>query len=143
VGPNHYKSASYVHVLKLPPFWPVDPNLRFAQVEAQSACRRITSQCSKFDYIVSSLALRDLLADHAYDTLKAQLTKRTTASEQRSSSAKSWGTINPPSCCVACSGYWATVQGLLILSHQTHWSRASILSSLYTSARNLAVKLFP
>ena len=79
--------------VKLPPFWPADPELWFVQVEAQFACRRITSQRSKFDYVVSSLApeyaaeVRDLLlkppTDNPYDTLKAQLTKCTTASEQR------------------------------------------------------------
>lgn len=85
-------SASAVTV-KLPPFWPADPELWFAQVEAQFACRRITSERSKFDYVVSSLApefaaeVRDLLlkppTEHPYATLKTQLTKRTTASEQK------------------------------------------------------------
>ena len=63
------------------------------QVESQFSCRRITSQQTKFDHVVSSLApeyaaeVRDLLlhppVDNQYDTLKAQLTKRTSASEQK------------------------------------------------------------
>ena len=79
--------------LRLPPFWPADPQLWFAQVEAQFACRRITSQLSKFGCVVSSLSpefaaeVRDLLlsppAENPYSVLKAQLTKHTTLSEQR------------------------------------------------------------
>lgn len=79
--------------LKLPPFWPADPELWFAQVEAQFACRRITAQKAKFDHVVSSLMpefaseVRDLLlrppADRPYDVLREQLTRRTAASEQR------------------------------------------------------------
>ena len=79
--------------LKLPPFWPSDPELWFAQVEDQFACQHITSQRSMFNYIVSSLTpefaveVWDLLlkppADNPYNQLKEQLTKCTTASEQR------------------------------------------------------------
>lgn len=79
--------------LKLPPFWPADPELWFAQIEAQFSCRRITSQRSRFDHVVSSLSpefaaeVRDLLlhppADNPYLALKEQLTKRTALSEQR------------------------------------------------------------
>lgn len=79
--------------IKLPPFWPADPELWFVQVEAQFACRKITSQKSKFDHVVSSLApeyaaeVRDLLisppTDNPYTTLRTQLIKRTTASDQR------------------------------------------------------------
>lgn len=63
------------------------------QVEAQFSCRRITSQKSRFDYVVASLSpdyaaeVRDLLLrpppDNPYTALKEQLTKRTTLSEQR------------------------------------------------------------
>lgn len=79
--------------IKLLPFWPADPEVWFAQVEAQFSCRRITSLRSRFDYVVSSLTpefaaeVRDLLlrppADNPYTALKEQLTKCTALSEQR------------------------------------------------------------
>lgn len=61
-------------------------------MEAQFTTRNIRAQCTKFDYIVASLApefateVRDLIlrppADNPYDALKEQLIKRTTVSEQ-------------------------------------------------------------
>lgn len=79
--------------IKIPPFWPADPEVWFAQVDAQFNTRSITSQKTKFDHIVSSLTpeiameVRDIILHPPertpYDTLKDQLIARTTASEQR------------------------------------------------------------
>ena len=79
--------------IKLPPYWPSDPQLWFVQAEAQFALRGINVQKTMFDYVVACLSpefateVRELLIrppDEApYDKLKALLIKRTTASEQK------------------------------------------------------------
>ena len=79
--------------IKLPPFWPSDPQIWFAQVEAQFATRGITAQRTMFDYIIANLSpeyateIRGLIlrppGENPYDKVKEQLIKRTAASEQR------------------------------------------------------------
>ena len=79
--------------IKLRPFWPTDPTVWFLQIEAQFNTRGITSQQTRFEYVIASLSpeiaceVRDLLItppeDRPYDTLKAELVKRTAASAQR------------------------------------------------------------
>ena len=79
--------------LKLPPFWPGDPELWFAQVEVQFALRGITAQTTKFSYVMASLTqeyaheVRDVLlhppTDDPFTHLKQQLIARLCASEQK------------------------------------------------------------
>ena len=79
--------------LQIPPFWPADPCLWFAQVEAQFTTRSIASQKTQFDHIIASLSpefameVRDLILNPPeatpYDTLKAQLIQHTAASAQQ------------------------------------------------------------
>ena len=73
-------------------FWPVDPEVWLAQVEAQFTTGGVTAQNARFEYVVSSLGpefameVRDLIlkppADNSYDTLKAKVIKCTAASKQ-------------------------------------------------------------
>ena len=87
------RQVTAVVQIELSPYWPADPQIWFAQVEAQFATRGISSQWAKFDYIVSSLApeivteVQDLILqppdDTPYDKLNEQLIKRTAASEQK------------------------------------------------------------
>ena len=74
--------------VKIPPFWPSDPEIWFMQVESQFAVKRVTSQMTRYHHVVATLSpaiaseLRDLIRnpprDRPYDTLKELLIRRTT-----------------------------------------------------------------
>ena len=78
--------------VKIPPFWSNNPALWFLQVEAQLTLKDITSQLTKFHYIVSSLEpqvalhVRTLIlnppAAARYDALKTALLQSFTPSNQ-------------------------------------------------------------
>lgn len=79
--------------VKIPPFWPSDPELWFAQVEAQFALKQITAQKTKFSHVVAALSpeaateVRDLVlsppATNPFDVLKASLTERVSLSKRQ------------------------------------------------------------
>ncbi|XP_064479203.1 uncharacterized protein LOC135392419 [Ornithodoros turicata] len=85
-------STLHAVAVKIPPFWPADPALWFANIEAQFALRGISAQQTKFFHVVGALGpneaseVRDVItnppAANPFDALKDALTKRTTASEQ-------------------------------------------------------------
>ena len=92
-APDHATAPVSAVSVKLPPYWPNDPVIWFAQVEAQFLTRGITSELTKYSYVIASLQpsiaqeVRDLLintpADQPYTKLKEELIKRTSESEQK------------------------------------------------------------
>ena len=61
--------VSAVQLCKLPPFWPEDPDTWIEQVEAQFHLRRVTSDSTKFYYLVA--ALDPATARRLRDTIKS------------------------------------------------------------------------
>lgn len=83
----------YKVAVRVPPFWPEEPEIWFAQVEGQFAISGITSDATKFHYIISQLdnrysrEVKDIIisppVNDKYGKLKAELIKRLTASNEK------------------------------------------------------------
>lgn len=79
--------------VRVPPFWPEEPALWFAQVESQFVLSKITTDETKFCYLVAQLdhqyaaEVKDVItnppATDKYVKLKSELIKRLTASQER------------------------------------------------------------
>lgn len=77
---------------RLPPFWVEEPEVWFAQVESQFAIAGITTDSTKFHYIISQLEntyateIKDVItnppATDKYPKLKSELIKRLTKSKE-------------------------------------------------------------
>lgn len=69
--------------IKLPPFWKLDPELWFAQIEAQFVTANVVSDATKYYYVVGTIEsdilsqVADLIkqppAHNKYQALKARL----------------------------------------------------------------------
>lgn len=78
--------------VKVPPFWPEEPALWFAQVESQFVLSRITTDDTKFCYLVAQLdhqyavEVKDVITNppvtDKYLKLKTELIKRLSASKE-------------------------------------------------------------
>ena len=60
--------------IKLLPFWPKDPVIWFAQAEASFRRKSITSELTKFDYFVMTLAQETALQGSVRDNDNFQIT---------------------------------------------------------------------
>ncbi|XP_076660395.1 uncharacterized protein LOC143363740, partial [Halictus rubicundus] len=77
--------------IKIPPFWPEQPELWFRQIEAQFALNGITADTTKFYYILSqlepkyALEVQDIFINppeaNKYGTLRSELLKRLSATQ--------------------------------------------------------------
>ena len=84
--------TAYAISLKLPDFWPSDPELWFAQVEALFEAQNITQEKTKFAHIVRVLParyaseVRDIILrppEQPYKAIKEELQKRVCMSRRQ------------------------------------------------------------
>lgn len=94
---NDMRMSSDIEVFKvgvrLPPFWPEEPELWFAQVEGQFKISGITGDATKFYYVVGQLdsefskEIKDIIinppVDNKFIKLKTELIKRLTTSKEK------------------------------------------------------------
>lgn len=79
--------------IRIPPFWPEEPAVWFAQIEGQFSISNIFSDSTKFYYVVGQLEpqyaseVKDIILNPPetgkYDKLKSELIKRLSASQER------------------------------------------------------------
>ncbi|XP_069356032.1 uncharacterized protein [Maniola hyperantus] len=93
VRPRKKRAPSEYMKIRIPPFWPEDPELWFAQIEGQFEIAGVVSENTKFYYITSNLSsqyskeVKDIITSppdrNRYTKLKEELIKRLSASRDR------------------------------------------------------------
>lgn len=78
--------------VRVPPFWPEEPEIWFAQIEGQFVISNITADTTKFYYVIGHLEpqyakeVKDIITNppslNKYDKLKDELIKRLSASRE-------------------------------------------------------------
>lgn len=93
--PTEHPSSGEVNKvgIRVPPFWPQEPEIWFAQIEGQFAISGITSDTTKFYYVLGHLEnlysreVKDIIvrppATGKYEKLKTELIKRLSASNEK------------------------------------------------------------
>lgn len=91
--PADMSSSIFKVGVRVPPFWPEEPELWFAQIEGQFELSGISVDSTKFNYIISQLdpqharEVKDIIikppATGRYEKLKSELIKRLTASQEK------------------------------------------------------------
>ena len=85
-------AATYAISVKLPDFWPSDPELWFAQLEASFTAQKITQEQTKFAHVVRVLParyaseVRDIILrppERPYTAIKEALQKRVCISRRQ------------------------------------------------------------
>lgn len=89
---SSYSSINSVSV-KVPPFWPDEPELWFAQLESQFALANITIDSTKYNYVISNLdykyvtEIKDIIKSpptvNKYDKIKSELISRLSSSHEQ------------------------------------------------------------
>lgn len=79
--------------VRVPPFWPEEPEIWFAQVEGQFSISGINNDSTKFNYVIGQLdnqysrEVKDIIinppATNRYEKLKTELIKRLSASNEK------------------------------------------------------------
>ncbi|KAK5641829.1 hypothetical protein RI129_010376 [Pyrocoelia pectoralis] len=79
--------------MRVPPFWPNDPELWFAQIENQFQLSGITTDGTKYSYVAGSLEarfaseVRDILTapptQNKYETIKTELIRRLSITQEQ------------------------------------------------------------